>query len=62
MSDQVWALIVGGVIMVLIRLLDWILPKGHHFKWVRKYGTRNRARPTRTFQKESKDDSDREAS
>lgn len=61
MSDQVWAVVAGALAMVLIRLLDWILPRGHHFKWVRKYGTRSRARPLRTFQKDSEDDSDRES-
>ena len=37
MNDQTWGVLVGALVMFLLRVLDTTLPKGHVFKWTKKY-------------------------
>lgn len=37
MSDQAWALFGGIVTMLLIRILDWWMPKGRMSRWAQKH-------------------------
>lgn len=43
MSDQVWALIVGGITVIVLRIVDFYLPKGYHSKWAHEHGVREDA-------------------
>lgn len=38
MSSEWVAVIVAVGLPIALRLLDWLLPKGHHWKAVSKYG------------------------
>lgn len=41
MNENTTSALVGLAIVLGIRVLDWVLPKGWHNKWARKYGSRN---------------------
>lgn len=34
-----FSLVVAALTAIGLRLLDYLLPKGHHFKWVRRFAT-----------------------
>ena len=37
MSESSWAALIGLGVYFAIRLVDYWLPKGRHWKWVEKY-------------------------
>lgn len=37
MSDRDWATIIGFLVFVGLRLLDYLLPKGRHMRFVNKF-------------------------
>lgn len=39
MNDQQLAALIGIITVAAVRVLDWILPRGHYFKIVRRYST-----------------------
>jgi len=40
-NDQVWALIVGAITVIVLRVVDFYLPKGYHSKWAHTHGVRD---------------------
>lgn len=40
MSDQTWAVLIGFMTVVGLRVLDWYLPENWHSKWVEKHGSK----------------------
>jgi hypothetical protein len=36
-SDSQWSLVIGLLVVVVMRLLDSLLPKGYMLKWIQKY-------------------------
>lgn len=41
MSDQTWSIIVGFAVVVGLRLLDWVLPKGYIWTKVRDWSIKD---------------------
>lgn len=40
MNDQVWAIIVGAITVIILRIVDFYLPKGYHSKWAHEHAVR----------------------
>lgn len=40
MNDQIWALIVGAITVIILRIVDFYLPKGYHSKWAHEHSVR----------------------
>ena len=38
MNAERWGLLIGLVTIVVIRIVDWYLPKGYHSKWAERHG------------------------
>ncbi len=38
MSAERWGLIIGVVTIVVIRIVDWFMPKGYHSRWADRHG------------------------
>lgn len=45
MSTERVALLVTIGVPLLLRLIDWLLPPGHHFTWVDRYGHPDKPTP-----------------
>lgn len=41
MSDQTWSIVVGFAVVVGLRLLDWVLPKGYIWNKVRDWSIKD---------------------
>lgn len=37
MSDSQWSLVIGLLVVIVMRVLDSLLPKGYMLKWIQKY-------------------------
>ena len=37
MSDREWATLIGFLVFVGLRVLDYVLPKGRYFRWVSRF-------------------------
>ncbi len=42
MGDQGWALLVGVITVVILRIVDWYLPKDYMSKWATEHGVKRR--------------------
>lgn len=47
MTDATVGLIVGVLVVLVTRAIDWLLPKGWHFKAVERYGHRDHPEDTK---------------
>jgi hypothetical protein len=36
-SDSQWSLLIGLLVVIVMRVLDSLLPKGYMLKWIQKY-------------------------
>jgi len=36
-SDSQWSLVIGLLVVIIMRVLDSLLPKGYMLKWIQKY-------------------------
>lgn len=45
MSDQFWAVVIGGVVMLAVRVLDFYLPKGRISKWAKEHSVKDDTDP-----------------
>lgn len=48
MSDQAWAIAIGAAVVVVIRVLDFFMPKGRISKWAKEH----------SFKEEEEDEED----
>lgn len=42
MSDQGWATLVGLAVIVAMRVIDYVLPRGWHWRGVRRWAERDK--------------------
>lgn len=41
MSAERWGLLIGVVTIVVVRVVDWYLPKGWHSRWAERHGVKD---------------------
>lgn len=40
-SDRDWATLIGFLVFVGLRAVDWLLPRGYHAKWADRWGSKD---------------------
>lgn len=41
MSTERWGLLIGLATVVVVRIIDWYLPKGYHSRWAERHGIKS---------------------
>lgn len=42
MPDDRWALIIGATTVVVLRVVDWFMPKNFHSRWADRHGVEHK--------------------
>lgn len=37
MSEDKWGILLSALMLLILRLIDYTLPRGWHFKWVKRF-------------------------
>lgn len=42
MSEDKWGILLSALMLLILRLIDYTLPKGWHFKWVKRFSMKDK--------------------